>query len=94
MFHLSDGGRIIGEFSERVGRSGTGAVGTTVVGTDRGTPSPLTESAVGAVVIVAAAAAATVTAAAAAAAAGPIFLSTLVLATRRIMITQSRLLLA
>lgn len=92
MFHLSDGGRIIGEFSERVGRSGTGAVGTTVVGTDRGTPSPLTESAVGAVVIVAAAA--TVTAAAAAAAAGPIFLSTLVLATRRIMITQSRLLLA
>lgn len=80
LFHLPDGGRVIGQFGERVGRSGAGAAGAAVVGAHRGTSSPLTESAVGAV--------------AAAAATGPILLSTVILVVRRIMIAQSGLLLA
>lgn len=82
LFHLPDGGRIIGQFGERVRRSGAGAAGAAVMGAHRGASSPLTESAVGAV------------AAAAVATAGPILLSTVILAVRRIMIAQSGLLLA
>lgn len=80
LFHLPDGGRIIGQFGERVGRSGAGAAGAAVVGAHRSASSPLTESAVGAV--------------AAIATAGPILLSTVILAARRIMIAQSGLFLA
>lgn len=87
LFHLPDGGRIIGQFGEQVGRSGAGAAGAAAMGSHRGVSSPLTESAVGAVGAAAAAAAAT---------AGPILLPTVILivAARRIMIAQSGLLFA
>lgn len=77
LFHLPPGGRITGQF-DRVGRSGTGAAGSVVVGAHRRAPSPLTESAV--------------SAAAASAGTGPILLSTVVLVAHRIMTVQSRLL--
>lgn len=85
LFHLPYGGRIIRQFGQRVGRPGAGAAGPAVVGAHRGASSPLTEGTVGA-----ATAAATV----AAAAGGPILLATVLLAARRVMIAQSRLLLA
>lgn len=80
MFHLPDGGCVIGRFGQDVGRSGASAVGAAVVGAHRAS-SPLAESAVGAV-------------AAATTAAGPILLPTVISAVRRIMIAQSGLLLA
>lgn len=88
LFHLPHGGRIVGQFSGRAGWSGAGAAGSVAMRAHRSTPSPLTKSAVSA------AAAAAATAVAGSSAAGPIFLSTMVLVTHRIMIAQSRLLLA
>jgi len=94
LFHLPDGSWIIGQFVERVGRSGTSTVGAAVVGADRGASSPLTKGAVSATAAAAVAAAAAAAVVVAAAAAGSILLSTVILVAGRVMIAQSRLLLA